>query len=233
MSFLIKTIILLILTTSIAISQSHQNTEAIPLNSTQKLELVNVKANVVRLKGKEGIRVEKKDSLDKTKRTETLVLIEGTNFRNGIIKLELAGEPAPDAGKGARGFVGIAFRIDSSDHSNYECLYLRPVNGRADDQLQRNHSVQYIAHPEYPWQRLRKEHPGQYETYVDLVPGEWTKIKIEVSGQKARLYIHGSSHPTLIVNDLKHNERTGLVGLWLHRSTVAHYRNLKLTVFSD
>ena len=185
------------------------------------------------MNGKEGIRVEKKNNLDETKRTETLVLIKGINFKDGIIELELSGEPAPDAGKGARGFVGIAYRIDSTDYSNYECMYLRPVNGRADDQLQRNHSVQYISHPEYPWQRFREEHPGKYESYADLVPGEWTKVKIKVSGQKAYLYIHDASQPTLVVNDLKHSERTGLIGLWLHRSTVAHYRNLKINISSD
>jgi hypothetical protein len=33
---------------------------------------------------------------------------------------------------------------------------------------------------------------------VDLVPGEWTEIKVEVSGVKARLYVHGASQPALI-----------------------------------
>ena len=93
--------------------------------------------------------------------------------------------------------------------------------------------MQYISHPEYPWQRFREEHPGKYESYADLVPGEWTKVKIKVSGQKAYLYIHDASQPTLVVNDLKHSERTGLIGLWLHRSTVAHYRNLKINISSD
>ena len=149
-----------------------------------------------------------------------------------MIELEITGEPAPDAGKGAKGFVGVAFRIDSTDHSNYECIYLRPVNGRAYNQLQRNHSVQYISHPEYPWQRLRKEQSGVYESYVDLIPGEWTSIKIVVSEETARLYVHGNLQPTLIVNDLKHGDREGIIGLWLHRSTIAHYRNIKITTIN-
>jgi len=80
---------------------------------------------------------------------------------------------------------------------------IRPTNGRADDQLRRNHSAQYISFPDYEWQRLRAEAPGQYESYVDLVPGEWTRVKVEVSGVKARLYVHDASQPSLIVNDLK------------------------------
>ena len=45
--------------------------------------------------------------------------------------------------------------------------------------------------------------PGEYEAYVDLVPGEWTKIRIEVRGDKARLFVHGQAQPTLVVNDVK------------------------------
>ena len=84
----------------------------------------------------------------------------------------------------ARGFTGVAFRI-SPDAAKFELFYLRPTNGRADDQERRNHSAQYDSFPDYPWFRLRKETPGKYESYVDLVPGEWTKVKISVSGVKA------------------------------------------------
>ena len=91
----------------------------------------------------------------------------------------------------------------AADAAKYECFYLRPTNGRADDQVRRNHSTQYISYPDFPWQRLRKEFPEKYESYVDLVPGEWTKVKIEVRGDKARLYVHDAPQPVLVVNDLK------------------------------
>jgi len=95
--------------------------------------------------------------------------------------------------------------------------------------LQRNHSVQYICEPEFPWQRLRQETPGKYESYVDLIPGEWTPIKIEVRGDKARFYVHGSAQPTLIVNDLKHGHSKGSIALWIGPGTVAHFSNLRIT----
>ena len=38
---------------------------------------------------------------------------------------------------------------------------------------------------------------------MDLMPGAWTRVKIEVRGERARLYVHGQENPTLIVNDLK------------------------------
>jgi len=128
----------------------------------------------------------------------------------------------------------IVFQVLSTFRSptlktKYECFYLRPTNARADNQLRRNHSIQYISHPEYPWYRLRKESPGLYESYVDLVPGEWTKVKIEVADQTARLYVHDAEQPCLIVNDFKKRAPEGKIALWLHSSTLARYRNLVIT----
>lgn len=120
--------------------------------------------------------------------------------------------------------MGIAFRLQG-DRKTYDAFYLRPTNGRADDQDRRNHAAQYIAHPDWPWDRLRKETPSRYEAYVDLVPEVWTKVKIEVRGDRARL--HDNEQPTLIVNDVKSGPNArGAVALWLGPGTVAHFRNL-------
>jgi hypothetical protein len=130
--------------------------------------------------------------------------------------------------EGARGFVGIAFRA-AADGSKFECIYLRPTNGRAEDQVRRNHSVQYVSHPEFPWQRLRKEFPEKYETYVDLAPGEWTQVRVEVKGAKARLYVHGNPQPALLVDDLKMGAAKGAVALWIGPGTVAHFANVRIS----
>jgi hypothetical protein len=115
----------------------------------------------------------------------------------------------------------------SADMRTYDAFYLRPTNGRADDQVRRNHSAQYISHPGWPWFRLRKETPEKYEAYVDLVPGQWTPGKVEVQGLQAKLYVHNHTQPTLIVNDLKSGANgKGGVALWLDVGTEAHYRNL-------
>ena len=129
----------------------------------------------------------------------------------------------------ARGFVGVAFRV-AEDRKKFECLYLRPTNGRADDQVRRNHSAQYISFPEYPWARSRKETPEKYESYVDLEPGVWTKVRITVRGEQARLYVHGNAQPTLLVNDLKLGAAAkGAVALWIGPGTEAHFANLRIT----
>jgi len=197
-----------------------------PLDSTDGLKLNKVGAEAVDFKGRKAIRVTEPAGAP-SQREDRLAILAGTEFEDGTIEVDLAGEPGSGAGGGARGFVGVAFRV-TPDLSKYECFYLRPTNGRADDQVRRNHSAQYVSFPDFPWPKLRKEFPEKYESYVDLVPGEWTKVKIEVSGGKARLYVHGSEQPALVVNDLKLGQAKGAIALWIGPGTLAHFSNLRI-----
>jgi hypothetical protein len=213
--------------------------QSFPLDSADGLMLSNVAAEAATLEGKRGVRVTIAPDAERRMQSmtpqqaaanpvEPLAVIPELSFSNGVIEAEIAGAPGAGAGGGARGFVGIAFRVQR-DNKTYDAFYLRPTNGRADDQERRNHSAQYISHPAWPWFRLRQETPSKYESYVDLEPGKWTKVRIEVSGDKARLYVHGSAQPTLIVNDLKTGASgQGGVALWLGPGTVGHFRDLKV-----
>jgi hypothetical protein len=154
-------------------------------------------------------------------------VVKDSAFRDGTIEVDLAGQPAAGAGEGARGFIGIAFRLQADGH--YEYIYLRPTNGRADDQVRRNHSTQYSSHPDFDFARSRKEAPEKYESYVDLQPGVWTKYRIDVSGRTARLFVNGAEQPSLIVNDLKLAPQQGRVALWVGPGTEGHFANLKIT----
>ena len=201
--------------------------ESLPRLTADRLELHNVKAEAVSYKIRQAIRLLDAGAPDLGD-AGRLAIVRGTSFTDGTIEVEFSGDTLPGAPETARGFVGIAFRV-AQDGSRFECLYLRPKNGRAQDQLQRNHSTQYISVPGFPWQKLRTETPGKYESYVDLVPGEWTKVKIVVSGDKAQLYVNGAAQPALIVNDLKQPRAPGAVALWIGVGTVAHFANLRVT----
>src|SRR2546422_466847 len=196
--------------------------QSFSLQTTEGLTLRNVKAQPDSYKGRKAVRVTAEAA------DNGLAIVTGTSFQDGTIEVDLAGEPKDGANAQARGFVGVAFRV-APDAAKFELFYLRPTNGRADDQERRNHSTQYDSFPDYPWPRLRKETPGKYESYVDLVPGEWTKVRITVNGVKARLYVHGSEQPTLVVNDLKLGLTKGSVGLWVGPGTVAHFSNLRVS----
>src|SRR5579864_3156412 len=203
------------------------------LDSTKGLQPRDVTVEAVTYHGRKAVRVMAAADADaelaarKNGEGGGIVVIPGTSFHNGAIEVDVAGKPRAGAPSDARGFVGVAFRV-AVDTSKYECVYIRPTNGRADDQVRRNHSTQYISMPEYEWSRLRSEAPGRYESYVDLAPGEWTKIKIEVSGVKVRLYVNDSPQPVLVVNDLKHGDGEGAVALWIGLGTEAYFAKLRL-----
>lgn len=199
------------------------------LESTADLRAHNVVVEPVTFKGRRGVRVTVAREVAAQPEAELLASIGGLEFSSGVIEAEIAGAPAAGAGAGARGFVGIAFRLQP-DLKTYDAFYLRPTNGRADDQERRNHATQYISHPDWTWFRMRRETPSKYESYVDLEPDTWTKIRIEVRGTQARLFVHDQRQPALIVNDVKSGASgMGAVALWIGPGTIAHFRNLIVT----
>jgi hypothetical protein len=208
------------------------------LDTVQALQPHNTMIEAVTFKGRRAVRVAVAPEVSRLPEymagsiePETFVRVDRLDFSSGTIEIEVAASPAEGSYPGARGFVGIAFRVQASDDATapqtYDAFYLRPTNGRAEDQERRNHAVQYISHPAWTWSRLRRETPSRYEAYVDLVPDAWTSIRIEVRGSQARLFVHGQSQPTLIVNDVKSGPAAaGGVALWIGPGTVAHFRNL-------
>ena len=194
--------------------------------SAQKLNQLiprNVSLDQVNYQGRSAIRaIAAPDAAN----GESYAILKDARFRDGTIEVDLAGKPAAGAGAGARGFIGMAFRLADN---RYEYIYLRPTNGRAEDQVRRNHSTQYCSHPDFDFARLRKESPEKYESYVDLQPGAWTKYKITVEGRKARLYVHDAPQPSLIVDDLKMEPREAGIALWVGPGTEGYFANLKIT----
>ena len=191
--------------------------------SVDRLEGKNVSIAQTNYKGRSAIQlIATPDALNAT----SYAVVTDALFRDGSIEVDLAGQPAAGAGGGARGFIGIAFRLQGD--GAYEYIYLRPTNGRADDQVRRNHSTQYSSHPDFDFARSRQEAPEKYESYVDLEAGVWTKYRIEVEGRQARLYVHGAEQPCLIVNDLKLEPEQGRVALWVGPGTEGYFSNLKI-----
>ena len=193
-------------------------------------EPAKLKADIADYKGRRALHMLFDDSTmgaSGSSGGEALAIVKGTDFQDGTIEFDLVGMPRQGSNSQSRGFVGIAFRIQG-DVEKFENFYLRFTNGRADDQLRRNHSAQYSSFPDFPWSRLRKENPGVYESYVDIEEKAWTRIRIVVSGTKARLYVNGADQPCLIVNDLKLGESRGRVGLWTGSDTEGYFSNLRI-----
>lgn len=171
------------------------------------------------------------DTSIKTFDEPTFVKIRDSNFKNGIIEVKVLSRLIKNAPDWARGFIGIAFRI-AKENSQFESIYIRPTNGRAADQIRRNHSIQYFAFPDYKFEHLRKEYPEKYESYADMGLNEWITLKIEVQELKAKLFLNNKEQPSLIVNDLKlGNNNSGGIGLWVGNWTEGYFKDLKIIKF--
>ena len=200
------------------------------LDQTAEVKPRNVTVTAVEYGGSRALEVRRPSTSPMAPDIDTFAFVPELDFHDGTIEVEVAGAPLPGAPPGARGFVGVVFRVDVEDGFSCEGIYLRPTNGRAADQVRRNHSTQYFSFPGYDFDRLRRESPGKYESYVDLIPGAWTEMRIEVSGQTAQLFVRGSEQPVLIVNDLKRGaDAHGSVGLYVDNGTDGHFRNLRVT----
>jgi hypothetical protein len=165
-----------------------------------------------------------------TKDTEKhgFALLRGTDFQDGTIEADIALKITTPPGIRMPGFVGIAFRAQP-DASRYELFYLRPGNARSDDQAMRNHSVQYVSEPDFDWYKLRREWPWVYEASADLKLETWTKVRIEVKGRSAKLYLNGSENPSLVVDGLKGQDLRGGVALWGYQGEEAYFSNVRIT----
>ena len=202
--------------------QATCNAQTFALSDTKDLVLVNVKADAVEYKGRKAVR------LTNDTQKDGFALLRGTDFQDGTIEGDIALKITTPPGVRMPGFVGIAFRA-RPDASRYELFYVRPGNSSSDDQEMRNHSVQYVSEPNFDWYKLRQEWPWVYEAYADLRTETWTKVRIEVKGRSAKLYLNGSEQPSLVVDGLKGEDLRGGVALWGYQGEEAYFSNVQIT----
>lgn len=199
--------------------------------------LVNTKASIVSFgKFDQVLKIERdltkfpfdEKNLDATTDGPSFVKLTNLDLENGSIEVKVLSRiqennPFP----AARGFIGMAYRIDEVN-KHFEAIYLRPSNGRADDQLRRNHSVQYFSYPDFGFNRLRKEANGIYETYANIGLDEWITMRIEFQNKKARLFLNEQEQPAFLVNEMLGSSKSGSIGLWVEVGTVGYFRDLKI-----
>jgi hypothetical protein len=212
-----------LLASSCLFSQTPAHVQAFDLRDTAGLIAPKVKTEAVNYLGRKSVRITMEGDDH-----EGLALLPGTDFQDGVIEAEIALKTTVPPGVRYPGFVGIAFRV-RPDASHYELFYLRPGNSQAADQAMRNHAVQYVSEPGFGWYRLRREWPSVYESHAELAMETWTKVRIEVAGRTAKLYLNGSAKPSLVVDGLKGEDLHGAVGLWGFTDEEAYFSNVRIT----
>jgi hypothetical protein len=191
----------------------------------------SVTASVVDAAGRPALRVELEaevasgtydvDFVD----MPTFVIIP-SDFQDGTISVDIFSDLASDAPDYARGFAGLAYRIVQGGDS-FESVYLRPMNGvRMNPPAPRNlRAVQYFAYPDWRFERLRNDYPdGRYESSADIVPLEWTNLRLEIDGVYVRTFVN--EREVLLINEAKGKPMRGDIGLFVDIGTVAQFSNL-------
>lgn len=146
--------------------------------------------------------------------------LEGVEFTDGVIEVDVA---VPD--NDARSYPGIVFRVQSE--RDYERLYLRPHRAPLyPDAIQYTPVLNGIA----GWQLYN----GDGSTAAASVPsGEWIRLRLEVAGSQARLYLGEADEPALVVDDLKHGVSTGSVGVMGPTDGTAYFSNFSYRIDDD
>ena len=151
--------------------------------------------------------------------------LTGVTFSKGVIELDIRGKDVLQ-----QSFVGVAFHGTNKD--SLESIYFRPFNFRSADQVRKGHAVQYIDEPEFPWEKLRSEHPGVYEKPIDTPPAadQWFHVRITVNYPEIKVYVNKNATPSLIVTEL-HKREEGRIGLWVGNNSDGDFANL--TVYDE
>jgi len=154
------------------------------------------------------------------KNSDGLGILEDIEFDKGIIEVELLGENNP-----GKSFIGIAFNIQNDE--TYEVIYFRPFNFVAEEQIRKEHMVQYIFHPEFTWRKLRDERTGEFENEISLPPDpdDWFKAIIKINEEEVEVYVNDISKPVLVVDRFT-SVRSNKIGIWAGFGSSGRYRNL-------
>jgi hypothetical protein len=212
------------------------NAQRIKLKN-QEFDLHNVTGEIIKFDGKKVLRIEMDLNaipFDSTRIEETVDephytrLVGLDDFENGTIEVKMYSQikdPAPYSG--IAGFIGVFFRVQEDD-SALESIYVRPKVGRSDNQLHRNHTVQYFSYPHFKFDTLRKIAPFRFDGSAPVALNEWFTMRIEVNGETAELFINDMKYSSFIVDKMLGTSKKGYVGLYVDIGTIGYFRDLKV-----
>ena len=90
--------------------------------------------------------------------------------------------------------------------------------------------MQYFSYPHAKFETLRKNYPaGSYEGSAPVALNEWIKMRIEVNGETAEMFINDMKYSSFIVDKMLGKSKKGYVGLYVDIGTIGYFKDLKVT----
>jgi hypothetical protein len=141
-------------------------------------------------------------------------LLKGIEFEDGIIEVDVAVD-------GRRSYPGIIFRMKSQ--YDRERVYIRPHRaGLYEDALQYVPTINGID----GWQLYIGT---GYTSFITLSEGKWVRVRLEVMGDRAQVFIGDSDKPDLEIFHLEHGVSKGKIGLLGPEDSSAYFSNFSYT----
>lgn len=197
----------------------------------QKFQNVNTTFTEVQVNDAPALRVVKANKLNQFDEN-TYAKLKDCQFHNGIIEVKMLSRLLANAPDFARGFIGLAFRINDLD-SAFEAFYVRPTNGlkQTNDPIRQSHAWQYFSYPKYTFAYLREHQIQGFEGPADLSLDQWLSLKVVVEDAKGEFYLNQQSQPVLTVDSLKMGAQAqGSIGLFVDVGTAGYFKDLKITM---
>jgi hypothetical protein len=212
----LPSVIALIISMASSAQGNSKKYDLFDLNKKGKLQVVNRSLSSFMDKRGNGVKFSEANG-------DGVAWLDGVNFANGSIELDIKGKDVLQ-----QSFVGVAFH--GVDEKTLDAVYFRPFNFHAADSVRRIHAVQYISHPDFPWNVLRETQNAKYEKAIPSAPdpGDWFHVKIVVDYPHITVYVNNSAIPCLSVDKLN-DRQAGKIGLWVGNSSGGEFANLVIT----
>jgi hypothetical protein len=194
---------------------SGANVDLLARARTNGLRVVGTAATALDDGSYRGVRLADRGSY----RGQVIAWLDDVAIGDGVIELDIRGKDVFQ-----QSFPGVAFRAASD--SAFEVVYLRPFNFHAADTLRRQHAVQYMALPDYDFDRLRQERPEEFENPVvpPPDPNGWVHLRVVLAGPRVSVFVGEGAEPDLVVEAIG-RRAPGRVGLY----NPGDYANLRVT----
>ncbi|PXY42139.1 hypothetical protein DMB65_02575 [Flavobacterium cheongpyeongense] len=197
------------------LGQRQQTIELANLYKKGKLKSVNREIKIVSSDSGDYLNIVEN-------KKEGIVWLPVKDFKNGTIEIEMRGKDVFQ-----RSFIGIAFH--AADNINYDAVYSRPFNFFAKDSVRRIHAVQYISHPYFTWEKLRKENNAVFEKEIinPPNPNDWFTMKLVIEDTNVKVYINNQAQHSLTVEKIS-NQIRGKIGLFTADSSGGDFKSIKI-----